>query len=59
VFVGIDVAKCRLEDHVRPSGERFALDHDDEGVATLVGCPAAIRPAPGARLRPRSRPSRR
>jgi transposase len=46
VFVGIDVAERRLEGHARPSGERFALDHHDEGMATLVGRPAALGPAP-------------
>jgi transposase len=45
MFVGIDVAKRRLEGHVRPAGERFALDYDDEGVATLVGRLAALEPA--------------
>jgi hypothetical protein len=41
-FVGIDVAKHRLEVRLRPSGEGFALDYDDENVAALVGrccCP--------------------
>jgi transposase len=45
MFIGIDVAKRRLEGRVRPSGERFALDYDDEGVATLVGRLAALEPA--------------
>jgi transposase len=44
-FVGIDVSKRRLEGHVRPSGERFALDYDDEGMATLVGRLVALGPA--------------
>ena len=35
-FVGIDVAKRRLDIHSRPSGERFAVDHDDGSVAALV-----------------------
>jgi transposase len=44
-FVGIDVSKRRLEGHVRPSGERFALDYDHEGMATLVGRLVALGPA--------------
>jgi transposase len=44
-FVGIDVSKRRLEGHVRPSGERFALDYDDQGMATLVGRLVAREPA--------------
>ena len=30
---------------MRPSGEHFALDYDDEGMATLVGRLAALEPA--------------
>ena len=45
MFIGIDVAKRRLEGHVRPSGERFALDYDDQGMATLVGRLVALGPA--------------
>jgi len=44
-FVGIDVSKLRLDVHLRPSGERFVTDHDDEGVAALVGRLAALGPA--------------
>src|SRR4051812_49586782 len=44
-FVGIDVSKHRLEVHARPSGESFATDHDDEGVAGLVERLAALAPA--------------
>jgi len=35
-FVGIDVSKHRLDVHARPSGEGFATDYDDEGVAGRV-----------------------
>jgi transposase len=35
-FVGIDVAKDRLDVHLRPSGEAFAVARDGEGVAQLV-----------------------
>jgi len=35
-FVGIDVAKDRLDVHLRPSGEAFAVARDGEGLAQLV-----------------------
>jgi len=35
-FVGIDVAKAQLDIAVRPSGERWAVSNDADGVATLV-----------------------
>jgi transposase len=44
-FVGIDVSKHRLDVHPRPSGEGFATDYDDEGVAGLAGRLAALAPA--------------
>ena len=45
VFVGIDVAKDRLDVHVRPSGEAFAVARDGEGVAALAERLAALKPA--------------
>jgi transposase len=44
-FVGIDVSKHRLDIHLRPSGEAFTVDYDDEGVAALVGRLVALAPA--------------
>src|SRR3982751_4602467 len=44
-FVGIDVSKHRLDVYLRPSGESFATDYDDEGVAGLVERLAALAPA--------------
>src|SRR3954465_15020645 len=44
-FVGIDVSKHRLDIHLRPSGEGFAVDHGGEEVATLVARLAALAPA--------------
>jgi transposase len=35
-FVGIDVAKAQLDVAVRPSGERWAMPNDADGVVTLV-----------------------
>jgi transposase len=36
VFVGIDVAKVQLDIALRPTGERWVVANDDEGIATLV-----------------------
>ena len=36
MFVGIDVAKDRLDVHVRPSGEAFAVARDGKGLDELV-----------------------
>lgn len=36
VFVGIDVAKDRLDIHVRPAGESFNVTRDGEGLTALV-----------------------
>jgi transposase len=44
-FVGIDVAKHRLDVHLRPSGEGFTIDHDDGNVAALVERLVALAPA--------------
>src|SRR4028118_1603422 len=44
-FVGIDVAKLRLDLHSRPSGESSTIDYDDENVAALVERLAALAPA--------------
>ena len=33
LFVGIDVSKYRLDIHLRPSGESFAINCDNESVA--------------------------
>jgi transposase len=35
-FVGIDVAKDRLDVHLRPSAESFAVARDGDGLAQLV-----------------------
>ena len=40
-FVGIDVAKRRLDVHLRPSGESFAIDHGEGEVAALAARPPA------------------
>jgi transposase len=36
IYVGIDVSKDRLDVHVRPTGEAFAVARDGEGLADLV-----------------------
>src|SRR3954466_16411618 len=54
-FVGIDVSKHRLDIHLRPSGEGFAVDHGEEEVAALVARLAALGPRAG-RARGHRRP---
>jgi transposase len=44
MFVGIDVSKNRLDVHVRPGGETFAVARDGEGLAQL--CERLTRMAP-------------
>ena len=36
LYVGVDVSKDRLDVHVRPSGQVFAVSRDDAGVEQLV-----------------------
>ena len=43
-FVGIDVAKHRLDVHLRPSGESFAIDHGEEEVTALAERLVALEP---------------
>jgi transposase len=44
-FVGIDVAKDRLEVHLRPSGQSFTVARDGEALAGLVERLRALSPA--------------
>jgi len=44
-FVGIDVAKDRLDIHVRPGGESFAVGRDGEALAVLVERLRTLAPA--------------
>lgn len=44
VFVGLDVSKDRLDVHVRPSAESFAVARDSDGVAALAERLAALTP---------------
>jgi transposase len=43
-FVGIDVAKHRLDLHLRPAGESFTVDHSEEEVTALVERLVALAP---------------
>lgn len=43
-FMGIDVAKAQLDIAVRPSGERWTVPNDADGVATLVAQGQALHP---------------
>ena len=44
IFVGIDVAKDRLDSHVLPSGEAFAGARAGEGLAALVERLKTLKP---------------
>lgn len=44
VVVGIDVAKDRLDVHVRPAGETFVVGRDAEGLAALIDRLATLAP---------------
>jgi transposase len=43
-FIGIDVSKDRLDVHVRPSDQAFAVARDGEGLAALVERLGALEP---------------
>lgn len=45
IFIGVDVSKDRLDVHVLPAGEAFAVARDGEGVEALAGRLAALGPA--------------
>jgi len=44
IYVGIDVSKDRLDVHVRPSGEAFAVTRDGKGLEELVERMRALAP---------------
>ena len=44
LFVGIDVSKERLDVHVRPTDERFAVASDEAGIAALLARLAVLQP---------------
>jgi transposase len=44
-FVGIDVSKERLDVHLRPSGQAFAIARDSKGLEQLVSDLRALAPA--------------
>jgi transposase len=44
MFVGIDVAKDRLDVHLRPGGEFFTLARDGEGIEALATRLAMLKP---------------
>jgi len=44
VFVGIDVAKDKLDVHLRPSAEAFSVARDGKGLAELVDRLRAVEP---------------
>ena len=44
-FVGMDVAKAQLDMALRPSGERWSMPHDPNGVTRLVERMQTLQPA--------------
>ncbi len=44
VFIGVDVSKERLDVHVRPAGESFAVERNSEGVQALAERLATLKP---------------
>jgi transposase len=44
IYIGIDVSKDRLDGHVRPSGEAFAVARDGKGLEELVERLHALAP---------------
>ena len=44
IFVGIDVSKDRLDVHVRPSGEAFAVSRDGKGLEELIDRLTTVAP---------------
>lgn len=44
IYVGIDVSKDRLDVHVRPTGESFAVARDGDGLTDLLGRLAPLAP---------------
>lgn len=45
VYIGIDVAKAKLDIAARPRAEQWVATHDEEGIAALVARLQALRPA--------------
>lgn len=45
IYVGIDVSKDRLDVHVRPNGEAFAVTRDGKGLEALIDRLRLIAPA--------------
>jgi transposase len=45
IFIGIDVSKDRLDVHLRPTDEAFAVARDSEGLENLIGRLRTLRPA--------------
>ena len=45
IYVGIDVSKDRLDVHVRPTGEAFAVSRDGSGLEELIVRLRTVSPA--------------
>jgi len=44
IFVGLDVSKDRLDVHVRPTDDSFAVAYDEEGLTMLVSQLGLLQP---------------
>ena len=44
-YVGIDVAKARVDVAIRPSGDAWSADYDERGISELVSCLLTAEPA--------------
>ena len=45
IYVGIDVAKARVDVAIRPEGDRCVVSNDDTGIAALVVQMQQLNPA--------------
>jgi transposase len=45
MYIGIDVSKDRLDVHIRPTGEAFAVTRDETGLGELAARLGVVRPA--------------
>ena len=44
IYVGIDVAKDRVDVSIRPGGDTWSADYDERGMSELVSCLRTVEP---------------
>ena len=44
IYVGIDVAKDRVDVAIRPGGDTWSADYDERGMSELVSCLRTVEP---------------